>query len=101
MFNIIIAGITTAFSGIFSSGVEKLARLGSRLLFLTLFLGLVASVIDFFLQKITAYSFNGLDSCTAYFMNLIGFFPALGVFLQILSVGLLAKYAIRYFQDSL
>lgn len=101
MFNIIVSAISAAFGQFFSKGVEKLAKIGTRLLFMTLFLGLVVSIIDFFLQKVTSYSFSNVDPCMAHFMQVIGLFNSLGVFLQILAVGLLSKYAIRYFQDSI
>jgi len=101
MWGLVLGAIVEAVKKIFGAGIEKSAKLASRVLFMGLFLGFVASIVNFFLAKITSYSFSGLSPCVAHFMNVIGFFPSLGIFLQIISVGLIAKYSIRYLQGSL
>jgi len=101
MFAIIISAVVAGFSELFSKGVEKLAKISSRLFFMTLFLGFVVSIVDFFLRKVTNFSFSNVDPCVAHFMQVVGLFNSLGIFLQILSIGLISKYAIRYFQDSI
>ena len=101
MIPLIVAGIGTALGKVFNSGIEQLAKTTLRLVLLVVFSALVILVIDYFLGKIKSYSFNSFDPCTLYFMDIIGFFPAINIFLQILAVGFLAKYLIAYMSDSL
>jgi len=101
MWGVILGAVVEAAKKIFGFGIERASKIASRVILMAGFLGFVASIVDFFLSKLRNYSFSGVDPCVAHFMNVIGFFPAISIFLQIISVGLVAKYAIRYLQGSL
>ena len=100
MLNLIVAAIVTAFEKLFSAGAEKFAKIGLKIALFGLFASFIMGVIDYFLSYLRSFTFNGIDGCTAYFINLVGFFPALGIFLQILSIGFLAKHFIHYLRDA-
>ncbi len=76
------------------------------LLFLTkivvfvFFAAFVMRIIDYFLGMVKDYSFSNVDPCVGYFMNLIGFGPAISIFLKILAIGFLVKHSIAYLRSA-
>jgi uncharacterized membrane protein (DUF106 family) len=100
IFGGIFSGMTAFLTKIFGSGIKIFVRLSLRILIFTVFSGVIITVVDYFLNKIKDYSFSGLDPCVSYVMNVIGFFPALSIFVQIVAMGFFAKFTISYFKDS-
>lgn len=101
MFPIILGAIIEGAKKIFGSSLQTYVRLASRIALFAVFSSIVMMIIDYFLNKIRDYSFNGVDSCVVYFFNVIGFFPAIGIFLQIVAIGFLAKHFIHYLRESI
>lgn len=100
MWGVIVGAIVEASKKIFGAGLDKSVKLASRIAFFVFFSGLVMFFIDYFLSYIRDYSMGGVSGCTAYFINVIGVFPALGIFMQIVALGFWAKFALSYFKDS-
>ncbi len=100
MWGLIVSALIEAVKKIFGSGLEKSIKIAARLAFFFFFSSLIIYFVDYFLSYIRNYSFAGLDGCNAYAINVIGVFPALGIFFQIVALGFWAKFALSYFKDS-
>ena len=96
----LFAGITSFFSSLFGSGVKIFVRLTLRVFLIAVFAGVIVSVLDYFLNRLRDYSFTGMSPCMAHLMNVLGFFPSLNIFVQIIAIGFFAKFMIHYFKDS-
>jgi len=80
--------------------LEKLVSVGLRILLFLAFTSFVFFVIDYFVDKVKHFSLSGFDPCISYAITTIGIFPALSLFLTIISTGFIAKQVIVYIRDT-